>query len=72
MSDKPVVVVQVALAPRVRLTDTTAQSFGLTKRAIEHKIARGQWLEGREYHRAPDGIWIDVKGVMQWVAPVPG
>lgn len=41
--------------------------FGLTRKAIENKIARGDWVEGRQYHRAPDGIWIDVQGVKRWV-----
>jgi hypothetical protein len=61
-------VVQVALAPRVRVP-LAAQATGLSERAIRCKIDEGKWLEGREYYRDPDGsIWIDIKGVMQWVA----
>ena len=42
--------------------------FGLSRKAIEGKIARGDWLEGRQYHRDPCGdIWIDRKGVQLWV-----
>lgn len=69
---QPPVVVQVALAPRVRLTEATAQSFGMTEKAIRRKMEEGKWIAGREYHRDPDGnLWLDVKGVMRWVAPEP-
>jgi hypothetical protein len=65
-------VVQVQPAPRVRLS-LAAAITGLTEKAMRRKIEEGKWLAGREYHRDPDGnIWIDVKGVMQWVAPVRG
>lgn len=62
-------VVQVAPAPRV-LLPLAAAVTGLTVKAMQRKIGDGVWLEGREYHRAPDGrIWVDLKGVMRWVAP---
>lgn len=65
-------VVQVAPAPRVRLP-LGAAITGLSVKAMQRKIQEGKWLEGREYHRDPDGnVWMDVKGVMQWVAPVRG
>lgn len=71
MSDTKVMAVQVALAPRVRI-HLFAASTGLTEKAIRRKIEEGKWLEGKEYHRDPDGgIWIDVKGAMRWVAPEP-
>jgi hypothetical protein len=42
--------------------------FGLTRKAMEGKIYRGQWVVGRQYHRDPDGgIWIDCEGVRKWV-----
>lgn len=48
--------------------DLAATVFGTTRRAIEGRIHKGKWLEGRQFHRAPDGtIWIDRKGVRQWV-----
>lgn len=41
---------------------------GLSVKAQERKIERGDWLEGREYHRAPDGtVWIDREGAQRWV-----
>lgn len=62
-------IVRVELAPRCRLTTETAAAFGMTKKAAQRKIEDGKWLEGQEYHRDPDGnIWLDVKGIMQWVA----
>lgn len=70
VAEPPVMVVQVALAPRVR-PPVFAAATGLTVKAIQRKIEAGKWLAGREYHRDPDGaIWIDVKGAMEWVAPV--
>ena len=49
--------------------DLAAAMFGTTRSSIENRISKGVWLEGRQYHRAPDGtIWINVKGVNQWVA----
>jgi hypothetical protein len=35
---------------------------------MQRKIQDGKWIEGREYHRDPDGnVWVDVPGVMRWV-----
>jgi hypothetical protein len=60
--------VTLHLAPRARLNETTAMSLGMTDKAIRRKIEDGKWIEGREYHRDPDGnIWLDFKGIMRWV-----
>lgn len=41
---------------------------GYTKRAVETKIHRHVWAEGKEYRRAPDGcIFIDMEGFEKWV-----
>lgn len=41
---------------------------GYTEKAIRRKIQEGVWLEGYEYHRAPDGhIIIDLGGYATWV-----
>jgi hypothetical protein len=58
-------------------TPTTAPNPLITKfcemtnysvKAVQRKIERGVWLEGREYHRAPDGhIVIDIEGYNRWV-----
>lgn len=61
-------IIQVALAPRVRVP-LAAQATGLSEKAIQRKIEDRKWREGKEFHRDPDGnIWIDIKGVMAWVA----
>jgi len=60
--------IEVHLAPRARLTPVTAASLGLTVKAVRRKIEDGKWLDGKQYHRDPDGnIWLDIKGIMEWV-----
>lgn len=45
-----------------------AELTGYTEKAIYHKIARGVWMENREYRRAPDNhILIDVEAYERWV-----
>jgi hypothetical protein len=59
--------IHVQPAPRVRIPLASAIT-GLTQKAIRCKIDRGSWLEGREYHRDPEGnVWVDIAGVMRWV-----
>jgi hypothetical protein len=41
---------------------------GYTVKAMERKIERGDWQEGRVWRRAPDGrILIDMVGYQKWV-----
>jgi hypothetical protein len=41
---------------------------GYTVKAMERKIERGDWLEGKVWRRAPDGhILIDLVGYENWV-----
>jgi hypothetical protein len=50
------------------LIPKAAELTGYTRRAIELKIARGQWREGLEYVKAPDGHrMISLEGVKRWV-----
>ncbi len=58
-----------ALAPARDVTIRLAATVtGLTERAIEAKIREGVWLEGQEYHRAPDGrIYVDLHAVGRWI-----
>lgn len=45
-----------------------AELTGYSKRAIEEKIAKGVWVEGREWRKAPDGRrLISMEGVRRWV-----
>lgn len=49
-----------------------AEVTGYTERAVYMKIARGVWLAGQEYRRAPDGnICIDMEGYTRWVEGGP-
>lgn len=60
---------QVAVAAARYVTIPLAAALhGYTVDAIETKIARGVWTEGREYRRAPDSrILVDMRGVERWV-----
>ncbi len=41
---------------------------GYTVKAIQRKIERGDWQEGKVWRRAPDGrIFIDLVGYERWV-----
>jgi hypothetical protein len=45
-----------------------AELSGYSTKAIEVKIARGVWLENRQYRRAPDGrVLVDTIGYEKWV-----
>ena len=56
---------QIAITSARHVTVALAAALhGYTVEAIETKIARGVWTEGREYRRAPDGrILVDMPGV---------
>lgn len=46
----------------------TVHYMGYTEKAVESKIDKGTWREGKEFRRAPDGhIMIDLEGVRRWV-----
>jgi hypothetical protein len=41
---------------------------GYSVKAMERKIERGDWQEGKVWRRAPDGhIMIDITGYQRWV-----
>lgn len=41
---------------------------GYSVKAMERKIERGDWVEGKVWRRAPDGrILIDLLGYQKWV-----
>ena len=53
---------------RYVLLNMAAQMTGYTVKAMERKIERGDWIEGKVWLRAPDGrILIDVLGFQRWV-----
>lgn len=55
------------VAPYV-LLPKAAELTGYSVKAMERKIERGEWVEGREWRRAPDGRrLVSIKGYEQWV-----
>lgn len=41
---------------------------GYTVKAMERKIERGQWVEGKQWVKAPDGRrMLSIKGFKEWV-----
>lgn len=62
---------QVAPAPYVRIP-LAAIITGYTAKAIERKIERGDWIEGREWIKAPDGSrLISIQGYRKWAEKGP-
>lgn len=58
----------LATASRYVLLTVAAQMTGYTVKAMERKIERGDWIEGKVWIRAPDGrILIDMLGFQRWV-----
>ena len=48
--------------------DKFKELTGYTRDAVQSKIKRGQWVEGREFKKAPDGrILIYLPGFEAWV-----
>jgi len=53
---------------RYVLLPLAALVTGYTVKAMERKIERGDWVEGKVWRRAPDGrILIDLLGYQKWV-----
>lgn len=58
----------VSTASRYVLLNIAAQMTGYTVKAMQRKIERGDWIEGKVWIRAPDGrILIDMLGFQRWV-----
>src|SRR5580692_459303 len=63
-SDVPIVV----STSRYVLLPVANLLTGYSVKAMERKIERGDWQEGKVWRRAPDGrILIDVLGYQRWV-----
>lgn len=57
----------VATARRARIK-VAAVALGLSEGAIRKKLERGIWIEGKHWHRSPDGcIYIDMPAVDRWI-----
>jgi hypothetical protein len=59
----------IVLAPaRYVLLPLANLLTGYSVKAMERKIERGDWVEGRVWRHAPDGrILIDLEGYQKWV-----
>jgi hypothetical protein len=56
----------IAPHPRVK---KFCEMTGWTEKAVSRKREEGVWIEGREYHKAPDGsIVIDILGYNKWAS----
>jgi hypothetical protein len=56
------------LAPARFVTIDLAEAVtGLTASAIRNKIAKGEWLEGRQYVRRDGRVFVDLRGYEEWV-----
>jgi len=65
VSEKRSVVVSPA---RYVLLSLAQNLTGYTVKAMQRKIERGDWQEGKVWKRAPDGrILIDVQGYEKWI-----
>jgi hypothetical protein len=53
---------------RYVLLPLATQITGYTVKAMQRKIERGDWFEGKVWVRAPDGhILISIEGFEKWV-----
>lgn len=65
MSDEKPIVVAPAKYVLLPLAEAIT---GYTVKAIERKIERGDWVEGKVWIRAPDGrILLIIPGYERWV-----
>lgn len=56
------------MTARYVLIPLFAQLTGYSEKAVRRKIERGDWVEGRQFKRAPDGrIMMDMEGYQKWV-----
>ena len=63
-AERPVVV----LPARYVLLSLANALTGYSVKAMERKIERGDWQEGKVWKRAPDGrVMIDMAGYQRWV-----
>jgi hypothetical protein len=53
-------------AARFVTIDLASALTGLTEGAIRMKIAKGVWLENRQYVRRDGRVLIDMRGYEQW------
>ena len=59
----------IAINPaRMVVISLASRLTGLTERAINSKIDNGDWIEGEQWHRGPDGRrYVDLEAYTLWV-----
>ncbi len=55
------------VAARFVLLHLAAAMTGATKKALERKIERGMWIEGKHFRRRDGGVWVDMNAIEQWI-----
>jgi hypothetical protein len=66
--ETPLFVPEASSARYVTL-ERAAQLTGYTKQAMQTKISRGVWIQGRVWVRAPDNrVLIDMDGYNRWAS----
>jgi len=59
---------QPTTTARYVLLSLATNMTGYTVKAMQRKIERGEWIEGKVWLRAPDGrILISIAGFEKWV-----
>lgn len=54
--------------PRYVLLSLAATVTGYSVKAMERKIEKGDWIQGKVWRRAPDGhVVIDLVGFQKWI-----
>lgn len=57
----------VVVSSRYVLIPVAAAMTGLSVKAIERKIERGVWIEGKHFRRRDGGNYIDMEAYKRWV-----
>jgi hypothetical protein len=52
---------------RYVLIEVASAKTGLTKKAIQRKIERGEWIEGKHFRRRDGRVFIDMVAYEAWV-----
>lgn len=55
------------VAARFVLLHLAAAMTGATKKALQRKIERGVWVEGKHFRKRDGGIYIDMDAYNRWV-----
>lgn len=69
VAEQPVTV----MPPRYVRPVAFERMTGITPKAVERKRQSGEWVDGKEFIKGPDGlIYVDLVGYVKWVEKAPG